>query len=942
MTLLSRTVPNCEEPIDALEAAGVGALQSAAGNLPLKRLDIRCRVSGLTCESAITQVFQNPHDEFVEATYIFPLPGRFAMTACTMHVGDRVIEAELKERSQARADYDSAIRAGQRAAIAEEERSEAFSLRVGNIPPHEEVTVQLALVGEISVVGGEGTLRIPLVVAPRYVSGSPLEGPSVGGGTAVDTDEVPDASRVTPPTLLPGFPSPVSLSVEVELNPGPLPALAEWRDAIRSSLHSVYVGESEPVKIKLMPGERVNRDFILRFPVLPPQVQAALEFADSRHLQAGTFALTLLPPHSAASQDRPRDVVFVLDRSGSMEGWKMAAARRAVARMVDTLRGGDRFRVLAFDDQIESPAGGTMDWLAATDRQRWQAAEWIAKIESRGGTELGAALRVALQPLATFGMPENRESIVVVITDGQVAGEDSVLRTLERLGLPRMPRIFTLGIDRAVNASMLSRLAELGGGVFELVESEERLDQVLERFHREIAAPVLMDVQIEPIDCDLVPSSITPGRAAAVFAGRPLTLYGRVVGHPENIKLRVTARDASGAPWQQELTARRSDAHALLALWGRGRVRDLEDQYARGDQTAGKLQAEIVAVSLESHVLSRFTAYVAVDQAEVVNVGGSQHQIVQPVELPEGWRMEQRVMHPRGMPRSSMVRSRQSSHVAAREAPAAGGQTAGGQVAENLAAACQLVPESVARENNVLPVREEDGKLVVRMSDPNDYDTIEKLRFILNRPIEVETASAGEIQKSINEQYAQIEGESADSVLQEFCDTAIDFTETARDYRDSEELSENSAPIFRLVSLTLREAVQLRATHVFLHPDDARVQIDYVIDGALHKGDSLPRRLLLPIVNHLRNLARIAELSDQLQQGEFKVTVGARDVVIRAYFIPTPHGQSVVLRLTDRALEALESNWPATSSLWLAAARASCESDPGANAVYQQLQADSR
>jgi hypothetical protein len=165
----SRKLPELFEQVEALESAGIGALSAGGHNLPLRRLAIRSRVSGVHCQTTIAQVFANPLREFVEATYIFPLPGRFAVTACTMHVGGRVIEAELQERSQARATYNQAIAAGHRAAIAEEERSETFTLRVGNIPPLEEVTVELTLVGSITVDHGEGTLRIPLVVAPRYV-----------------------------------------------------------------------------------------------------------------------------------------------------------------------------------------------------------------------------------------------------------------------------------------------------------------------------------------------------------------------------------------------------------------------------------------------------------------------------------------------------------------------------------------------------------------------------------------------------------------------------------------------------------------------------------------------------------------------------------------------------------------------------------------------------
>lgn len=539
-----------------MAAAGCGALSCEAGNLPLVGLDVRCRIDALACRTIVKQVFHNSHDEFVEATYIFPLPGRFAVTECKMFVGERAIVAELQERSQARANYDRAIASGRRAAIAEEERSETFNLRVGNIPPGQEVSVELTLVGMLSVVEGEAALRIPLVVAPRYVAGSPLDGPSVGAGVSPDTDEAPDASRVTPPTLLPGFPNPVALSVEVEIDLAGL-ACDGWREAMRSSLHSVFVGDGQPCIVRLMPGERVDRDFLLRFPILPRAVQSLLEYSPppaNNAAGAGVFAVTIAPPAKPTGHARPRDVIFVLDRSGSMSGWKIAAARRAVARMIDSLRDDDRFRLMAFDERVETH-GQTADWLAATDRNRWRAAEWIAHIDSRGGTELAGALQAALRPLATFGMPASRDTMVVLITDGQVAGEDSVLRSITGLNLGRLPRIFTLGVDRAVNASLLTRLAKLGGGLFELVESETRLDAVMERFHREIGSPVLKGVTIEPLDFDLVSNSLTPPKAVDLFADRPLTIYGRVAGNRETLRLRVAGQLADGDSARRSCTS---------------------------------------------------------------------------------------------------------------------------------------------------------------------------------------------------------------------------------------------------------------------------------------------------------------------------------------------------------------------------------------------------
>ena len=974
----------------ALEAGGIGALTANGHNLPLRRLAIRSRVSGVNVQTTIAQVFANPHREFVEATYIFPLPGRFAVTACIMHVGGRTIEAELQERAQARATYNQAIAAGHRASIAEEERSETFTLRVGNIPPHEEVAIELTLVGNIIVDHGEGTLRLPLVVAPRYIPGQALDGPSVGMGVAFDTDEAPDASRVTPPVLLAGFPNPVNLSIEVDLDPGAAACDPGWRNSISSSLHSVFVSETTPVKIKLLPGERLNRDFILRFPVLPAAAQGTAEFATGKDKQLGTFAVTIFPPAGSEAKQLPRDVVFVLDRSGSMDGWKIVAARRALARMIDTLRSNDRFRVIAFDEKITTPHVNGTDFHVADDRQRWQAAEWIAKIEARGGTELGAALGAALRPFATFGMPEGRDAVVVLITDGQVAGEDSVLRTIEALRLPRMPRIFTLGIDRSVNASLLTRLAELGGGAFELIESEQRLDEVLERVHTQIAPPVLTGVTIEPLDGDIVKATFTPANNRHVFADRPLTILGRCDADPKSLRLRIAAHDASGGTWRQEITAERTNSPLLLPLWGRSRVRELEDQYAKSSDQ--KLQTQIVATSLESHILSRFTAYVAVDRAEVVNKGGVQEQIAQPVEQPEGWAMPVAAAMP-AKAKSGGIAAAASALFhsifgdadanvvdSSLRAPAATGAGAvigsvryrkmtpplppddsdedcgsvdsmlceftdtalsftelpAGGSASPPADVIELVPESVARENQVLPIAERDGKLVVRMSDPNDRDTIEKLRFILNREIEVEPGSAQEIQDEINKQYASLPGESADSILQVFTDTAIDFTEASSPLEE-ETIDENSAPIVRMIQLMIEEATQLRASHIVLQPEDSHLVIRYLIDDELHRRDSPPLRLLTPIVNRLRTLAMIASRQDRLEQGRFSEQFRLPTIAVYVAFIPTPQGMAIVMRLQREATHA-RPTWPALLAPWLEAAVAA---DPSqAPAIFAALCGD--
>jgi type IV pilus assembly protein PilB len=214
----------------------------------------------------------------------------------------------------------------------------------------------------------------------------------------------------------------------------------------------------------------------------------------------------------------------------------------------------------------------------------------------------------------------------------------------------------------------------------------------------------------------------------------------------------------------------------------------------------------------------------------------------------------------------------------------------------------ELMPESVARENAVLPLMVEDGSLTVAMSNPADVDTMDKLRFILNRDIRVALTSRSKILEYINKMYGQVEGESADSILQEFTDTAIDFTETEDESASTAETTdESSAPIVRLVNLMITEAVQLRASDIHVEPFEDRVRIRYRIDGVLHERDTLPKRQLGAVISRIKILAKI-DIAERRrpQDGRIKVTVGEKELDLRVSIIPTNHGQSSVMRLLDK------------------------------------------
>ncbi|QFZ21621.1 VIT domain-containing protein [Saccharothrix syringae] len=608
-------------PAEPAEDAGLGCLRTERGNLPLEAVDVHATITGLASRTTLTQVFRNPHAEPLEATYVFPLPARAAVTGLRVEADGRVVEGVLKERGEARADYDQAISGGKRAAIAEEERPGVFTTRVGNLVPGEQVTVRLTLVGVLAYEDDAAEYRLPLVVAPRYIPGTPLAGGQVGDGVAQDTDAVPDASRISPPVLLPGFPDPVRLSVVVDVEPAGLPVA---RPA--SSLHATVTEETATgFRVRVEPGARVDRDFLLRLRFADAgAVRTSLAVRPDEEGTGGTFALTVLPPEPTGPV-RGRDVVLVLDRSGSMGGWKVVAARRAASRVVDSLTTGDRFAVLAFDDRLDSPDTLPAGLVEATDRNRYRAVEFLAGLGARGSTEMLAPLRRAAELLGANG---ERERVLVLVTDGQVGDEDRLLREVAT-GLAGV-RVHTVGIDRAVNAAFLQRLAGSTGRC-ELVESEDRLDEAMRHIHHRIGAPVLTGLAVHAAGLAITEQTLAPTPLPDLFTGAPVLITGRYAGEPTG-EVEITGDNG----WRHRLPATPSDNVGLAALWARARVRDLEDRYVVGAGNPTDLERRIVDTSLRFGVLSRFTAFVAVDE-RVVNESGTVRRVTQPVELPDGW-----------------------------------------------------------------------------------------------------------------------------------------------------------------------------------------------------------------------------------------------------------------------------------------------------------------
>ena len=583
--------------------------------LPLNGVQISARVADRIAHVTLDQKFHNPFTEALEATYIFPMSGGSAVSAFELKVGKRVIKGIVKERGEARRTYQKAIEDGKRAALLEQDRDDVFTVQVGNLPPGEEVSVRIVTSERLPFFeDGTTELRLPLVVAPRYIPGTPVDRNPVGDGIEWDTDQVPDASRITPPRLAKGFDPKVGLKIEVELaDDGDLSDLACSQHAIKMSGGRIALTKQD---------ELLDRDFILRWKLSGEKVRTTLLTTKD-----GYGMLSILPPKRDGFLGLARDVIFVLDRSGSMGGVKMTSAARACSLLLSTLGPRDRFAITAFDDRAEWMVDGKF---TSADEAGLAAGErFLRTIDARGGTELDPAMKETLDLIGKRKDALGRVPVIVILTDGQVGNESAVFARLQKEGGDT--RVFTVGIDTAVNAAFLQRVASLGGGTCTCVVPGEALEDALRGIGREIGAPLVVDVKIDGAD------ELAPARVPDLFTGRAATVFFRI---KKGKSVSVSGTYADGKAFKETVKPRSIELPAIDHLWARARVTDLEDRFRLETGEQDKIRKEIIALAIDHTLLTRFTSFVVVDESEIVNKGGEGHKVVQPVQMPALWEME--------------------------------------------------------------------------------------------------------------------------------------------------------------------------------------------------------------------------------------------------------------------------------------------------------------
>jgi Ca-activated chloride channel family protein len=601
---------------------GLGAIVGAHGALPLTAIALDAVVTGDDAELTLQQTFVNDSDDTLEVTYVFPLPRQAALVRARAAIGARTIIGEVKERAAARAAYDDAQREGRAAALIEQDRGDIFTLTLGNIGPRASASIELVLAQALIVVDDEVTFRFPFTIAPRYVPGTPLGGAQAGAGTAADTDAAPDASRVTPPVLLPGYPTPVRLSASVRVrDPKRVARVTSSIAAVDTSFHDGWW------TVALRQGVAPDRDWVVR---MCSAVDGELRVAADPNAEEGTFVLRL--PPAVAAEDAGVDVVLLIDRSGSMNGWQMMAAREAALHLLDGLTPADRVAILAFDDAMAALVCDRLTSASAPHVARLREA--IGHLFARGGTEMASALRWAAQCHRRDRDLAARSRATIVITDGAVADDDRLLHDVSE-GAGDV-RIHTVGICSAVNEGLLGRLSERTGGLSELVESPERMKAIAHRLGRTLRPPALSGGALALQGAEVLSDTLVPPpgeRGFEVFDGRPLVVRGRYRG-PAPTSATFTARRRDDT-LSTEVVADAVDSAALRTLWARGHLESLEQAYAATSDE--RLEGAMLAHALAHQLPCRLTAWVAVSEERIIAARTPRRQQQQPSALPQGF-----------------------------------------------------------------------------------------------------------------------------------------------------------------------------------------------------------------------------------------------------------------------------------------------------------------
>ncbi|KMO30745.1 membrane protein [Methylobacterium tarhaniae] len=614
-------------PARSEEGGGTLLLRHGAAapvEAPRLAADAAIAVSGPTARATITQAFRNTTAEWVEGTYLFPLPEDAAVDAMRLVVGDRVIVADIRERQAARRDYEAARAEGKAAALTEQQRPNLFTNAVANIGPGETVLVQIQYQQGVRRSGDTYSLRLPTVAGPRYSPAPPAVMPAADGPHDPGTmpDPVPDRHAIAAPVLDPARHAPVNpLTLSIDLKAGF--ALG----AVSSATHAITVeapSESER-RIALRDGATAaDRDFELTWTPAPGAGPAVGLFRERADGTDAVLAVVTPPVTAIPAAPMPRDVIFVIDNSGSMGGTSIRQAKASLLVGLDRLRPGDRFNVIRFDDTMETVFP---DLVAADENRLAEAKRFVAGLEARGGTEMLAPLQAALRDADPEETGRVRQ--VVFLTDGAIGDEARIFSAIAE-GRGRT-RLFMVGIGSAPNGHLMRHAAELGRGTFTQISTADQVADRMRDLLVKLESPVVTDLAATFSE----EAEASPAELPDLYRGEPVTVAARM--REAKGTLTLTGR-IGGRPWRRVLTLDGAqDGAGIGKVWARARIGEAETARITGRMTPEAADAAILRLALAHGLTTRLTSLVAIDATPRRPAGARLARTDLPLNLPAGW-----------------------------------------------------------------------------------------------------------------------------------------------------------------------------------------------------------------------------------------------------------------------------------------------------------------
>lgn len=598
---------------------------------PLLNTDVSMDITGLTARVSLSQSFHNEGQDWVEGVYVFPLPENAAVDHMRMKVGERIIEGRIKEKKEASRIYQKAKSSGRKAALIEQERPNMFTTSVANIGPGEIIVITIEYQQMLEYRDETFSIRFPMTVTPRYMPGTPLPAleeslpTSNALGWAINTTAVPDASRISPPVLHEDELRVNPVKLQVSLNAGiPL-------DYINSLYHEVTVIRSGNGKASIrLQAESVpsDRDFVLEWkPVASHAPRAALfneRKADSQNADESYYSMIMImPPVGHQARALPREVVFIIDTSGSMAGESIRQARSALLMAVQRLKASDRFNIIQFNSRTNALFAAPV---AASQYNINRALDYVRQLDADGGTEMRPALTLGLSyPVDTRFMRQ-----VVFLTDGAVGNERDLFQVIhDKLG---SARLFTVGIGSAPNSFFMRKAADYGRGTYTYIGDVGEVQDRMSALFDKLETPVMRDLKLvwpeQAGDIDVYPK-----RLPDLYEGEPLIIKARSKQLSGELSI---IGERGQQPWKANF-ALNSHTHqpGVGVLWARSRITSLMDSLHEGADPSEVRQA-VIKTALDHHLVSKYTSLVAVDITPARPVDKDLKRGAVPANLPHG------------------------------------------------------------------------------------------------------------------------------------------------------------------------------------------------------------------------------------------------------------------------------------------------------------------